>query len=352
MNGILAMILYIGCYTTPDKPNGLNLVDFDVTTGRMKLVESYAVDNPLYFARSSDGRFLYANEADGLGSFAIGADGRLTRVDSVRYGARGMCHVSVLPDDGMLAWAAYSSGEAGHERVKDGKFLGGVRHRHEGRGPDPRQATAHCHAAVPTPDGRHYAVVDLGIDSLVTYSAESDGPGKAFRTEPAGAGPRHLVFHPDGRHAFVVFELGSRIASYSWSETDGFRLLDSCSTMPTGWNGLNQDAAIRFTPDGRRVVVSNRGYDSLTVFDFDLASGKLAFAARTVLPGSWPRDFLFIPGTDYAVVTMERSGTLLTVRYDAKSGAFTPVDTLHGLHRPVAVLRGASPNFKSSSTFQ
>lgn len=115
-------------------------------------------------------------------------------------------------------------------------------------------------------------------------------------------------------------------------------MLDSCSTVPEGWNGLNQDAAIRFSPDGKRVIVSNRGYDSLTVFDYDLASGKLTFKARSVLPGSWPRDFLFIPGTDFVVVTMERSGTLLTVRYDAETGVFTPVDTLHGLHRPVAVL--------------
>jgi len=333
------MILYVGCYTTPDKPNGLNLVDFDCATGKMKLVESYRVDNPLYFAKSSDGRFLYSNEADGLGSFAIGADGRLTHVDSVRFGAKAMCHVAVMPGDERVTWAAYTSGEAGDERVKDGKFLGGVRHRHTGRGPDPRQSSAHCHAAVPTPDGQHYAVVDLGIDAIVTYpTSQTSQTPQTFQTSPAGAGPRHLIFHPDGKHAFVVFELGSRIASYAWNVADGFKMLDSCSTLPEGWNGLNQDAAIRFSPDGKRVIVSNRGYDSLTVFDYDLDTGKLTFKARSVLPGSWPRDFLFIPGTDFAVVTMERSGTLLTVRYDAETGVFTPVDTLHGLHRPVAVL--------------
>jgi len=245
-----------------------------------------------------------------------------------------------MPSGDEIAWAAYSSGEAGLVNAKDGQFMSEVRHdKHAGRGPDPRQSSAHCHAAVPTPDGQHYVVVDLGTDSLVTYSAEDPGAqGEPFRTEPAGAGPRHLIFHPDGKHAFVVFELGSRIASYLWDKDGGFRMLDSCSTIPAGWKGLNQDAAIRFTPDGKRIVVSNRGYDSLTVFDFDLATGKLSLKARTVLPGSWPRDFLFIPGTDFAVVTMERSGTLLTVRYDAKTGAFTPVDSLHGLYRPVAVL--------------
>jgi hypothetical protein len=35
---------------------------------------------------------------------------------------------------------------------------------------------------------------------------------------------------------------------------------------------------------------------------------------------------------------MERSGTLVTLRYDPVSGAFTPLSTLGGFYRPVAAL--------------
>jgi hypothetical protein len=35
---------------------------------------------------------------------------------------------------------------------------------------------------------------------------------------------------------------------------------------------------------------------------------------------------------------MERSGTLVTLRYDAASGAFTALSSLGGFHRPVAAL--------------
>jgi 6-phosphogluconolactonase (cycloisomerase 2 family) len=59
---------------------------------------------------------------------------------------------------------------------------------------------------------------------------------------------------------------------------------------------------------------------------------------RTVLPGSWPRDFVFVPGSDLVLATMERSGTLVTLRYDPVSGAFTPLSTLGGFYRPVAAL--------------
>jgi len=333
------MILTIGCYTSSDAPNGLHLVDFDCATGKMRLIESYAVDNPHYLVKSADGKFLYSNLTEGLGAFSIAADGRLTKTDELRLGGKSMCHLALMQEDTLLTWAAYSSGEAGLVKVRDGMFLGEIRRdRHVGRGPDPRQASAHCHEAVPTPTGDAYVVVDLGLDQLVTYPAAAEGEAKVFSTAPAGAGPRHILFHPNGKRAFVVFELGSRLASYSWSAADGFTMLDSVSTLPADWKGLNQDAAIRFTPDGKRVVVSNRGYDSLTVFDYDLESGKLTFKARSVLPGSWPRDFLFIPGTDFAVVTMERSGTLLTVRYDATTGVFTPIDSLHGIYRPIVVI--------------
>ena len=86
----------------------------------------------------------------------------------------------------------------------------------------------------------------------------------------------------------------------------------------------------------KRIVVSNRGENSLVVFDFDEATGRLAFKARTFLSGSWPRDFIFVSPT-LALVAMERSGEVHALRYDGITGAFTIVFTLSGLFRPVAL---------------
>ena len=98
-------------------------------------------------------------------------------------------------------------------------------------------------------------------------------------------------------------------------------------------------AAIRFTPDVKRIVVSNRGENSLVVFDFDEATGRLAFKARTLLTGSWPRDFIFVSPT-LALVAMERSGEVHALRFDAASGGFSVLSTLSDLFRPVALLCG------------
>ena len=110
--------------------------------------------------------------------------------------------------------------------------------------------------------------------------------------------------------------------------------------MPPGdtGRGPNGDlaAAIRLTPDRKRIVVSNRGENSLVSFDFDEMTGRLKFKGRTLLPGSWPRDFIFVTET-LALAAMERSGEVHTLRYETSTGKFEILSTLGNLFRPVAL---------------
>lgn len=329
-------IVYLGCYTDAAHPDGLKALELDAETGRMAVVSSYRVSNALYQALSPDGKILYSCTGEGLASFSVETPALLKPpVDEVKIDSC-VCHVAAMPGGSRVVWADYLAGCAGSVETAGGRFGKVAVHRHSGSGPNlPRQNGAHCHQAVPAPDGNGYCVVDLGLDEIVEYPS-----GRKFRTEPAGAGPRHLLFHPNGTLAFLVYELGNRVASLAWSAEDGFRLLDSLPTLPecdTG-RGPNGDlaAAVRFAPGGRRIVVSNRGENSLVAYDFDETTGKLSFKARTLLPGSWPRDFVFVDDT-LALVAMERSGEVHALRYDAPSGKFDVVATLGGLFRPVAL---------------
>jgi len=151
-----------------------------------------------------------------------------------------------------------------------------------------------------------------------------------------------MLFHPNGSLGFLLYELGNRLASFRIRPDGAFDFLDAKPTLPPGdtGRGYNGDlaAAIRFSPDGRRVIVSNRGENSLLAFDFDPATGMLTTGARTLLPGSWPRDFLFVSDT-LALVTMERSGEVLSLRHDPATGSFEVLSALSGLFRPVALTR-------------
>lgn len=320
-------MIFLGCYTDSGHPNGLKALALDTLTGAMAVVADYPVSNALYQALSPDGKWLYSCTGEGLASFAVGADASLTHRDAVTLGTC-VCHVASRAD--RVVFADYLGGFAGSVAVKDGQFGEPVIHRHSGAGPNlPRQNAAHCHQACPLPGGAGYVVCDLGLDELVEYPA-----ARVFKTSPAGAGPRHLLFHPNGRLAFLVSELGNLVSSLAWDRENGFRALDALSTITSRPNRLA--AALRFTPDGKRIVVSNRGENSLVVYDFDESTGKLAFRSRTLLSGSWPRDFIFVTDT-LALVALERSGEVHALHYDDATGTFTRVKTLGGLFRPVAL---------------
>ena len=326
------MIIYLGSYTDEAHPNGLKVLDLDATTGRLSVLSELPVSNALYQALSSDGRYLYSCTGNGLASFRI-ADETLTPLDALNLDAKSVCHVVATPD--RVLFAEYLGGFGGSVEVKEGRFGAVTKHQHTGSGPNrPRQSTAHCHQACLLPEGG-YVLVDLGLDELVAYPE-----GRVFKTSPAGAGPRHLLFHPNGHLAFLVSELGNLISTLQWDAETGFRLLDTQSTLPPGdrGRGPNGDlaAAIRLTPDLKRIVVSNRGENSLVSFDFNETTGRLAFKGRTLLPGSWPRDFIFVTET-LALAAMERSGEVHTLRYETSTGKFEVISTLGNLFRPVAL---------------
>ena len=92
----------------------------------------------------------------------------------------------------------------------------------------------------------------------------------------------------------------------------------------------------------RGIVVSNRGENSLVVFDFDESTGKLACKARTMLAGDWPRDFIFVTDS-LALVACERSGEVLALSYAMDDGVFKTIATLGGLFRPVSLLERIVP---------
>ena len=347
------MEIYLGCYTDEKHPNGLKVLNLDEGSGSMSVVAEYPVSNAIYQALSADGGLLYSCTGEGLASFRTGESG-LVAIDSIPLG-NCVCHVAAMPDSKRVVFADYLGGFAGSVETECGRFGRLVKHQHSGSGPNlPRQSAAHCHQAIPAPDGKGYCVVDLGLDQIVEYPS-----GRVFNTLPKGAGPRHLIFHPNGRLAFLVHELGNLVLALSWSREAGFAILDTLPTLlesslevGSASRGLGAElgnpgspavtannrlaAAIRFTPDMSSVVVSNRGEDSLAVFGFDESTGRLTLKSRTVLSGSWPRDFIFA-GDSLALVACERSGEVLAMRYDPSTGSFTRISAMDGLYRPVAL---------------
>ena len=99
-----------------------------------------------------------------------------------------------------------------------------------------------------------------------------------------------MAFHPDGRHAYVLNELVSSIDAYAYDPARGFFIWrQTISTLPRGFTGLNLTAEIQLTADGRYLYNTNRGHNSVAMFEIDGESGKLALLGWESSARVWPR---------------------------------------------------------------
>jgi 6-phosphogluconolactonase len=103
----------------------------------------------------------------------------------------------------------------------------------------------------------------LGLDQLLVYGFD-DGDGSLAPREPKftglqpGAGPRHLIFHPNGMFLYVVSELDSTLTVFSFEPTSGtLRTLQTIPTLPENFAGLNSTAEIVINQERKVLYVSN-----------------------------------------------------------------------------------------------
>src|SRR6185295_5313923 len=108
--------------------------------------------------------------------------------------------------------------------------------------------------------------VALDADSVYVYGLDLMS-GKLRLNQrlhlPAGAGPRHLAFHPNGEFAYVLGELRSEITIAAWDPATGrFTAGQVIGTLGGVTPPENFPAEVQVSRDGCHVYVSNRGHNS------------------------------------------------------------------------------------------
>ncbi|HPA40572.1 MAG TPA: beta-propeller fold lactonase family protein, partial [Candidatus Hydrogenedentes bacterium] len=153
---------------------------------------------------------------------------------------------------------------------------------------------------------------------------------------------RHMKFSPDGKFAYVLNELANTVAVFAWDAKAG-RLdpVQSISTLPEGYDKENTSAEIRVHPNGKHVYTSNRGHDSIAVFDVDAATGKLTAKGQVPTGGKTPRNFALDPTGAFLLAANQGSGTVVLFRVDPSTGV--PAATSEVVNVPVAVCVTFSP---------
>lgn len=348
-------LLYVGTYTEGDHVGGIHLVHFDTRTGALRHAGAVnAGANPSFLAIHPDGRTLYAvNEvteregeaAGGVSAIAITETGALHLLNDQSSRGGAPCYVSVDRRGRVVLVANYVGGNVALLPIRRAGMLGAATHevQHVGSGPDrERQTRAHAHCIVADPSNRFALAADLGADRVLVYRMDTDEgtlTHAAAGVLPAGAGPRHIAFHPRLPLVYIANELNSTVSTFRFDADRGaLALLDHCSTLPGDWRGISYVADIHVAPDGRSLYVSNRGHNSIARFAVAERTGALRLEDTVPAGGDWPRNFSLAPGGRWLLVGNQRSGDVVVLARDPRSGRLTP--TSHRLAIPrVACLR-------------
>ncbi|CAH2714895.1 6-phosphogluconolactonase [Neobacillus rhizosphaerae] len=338
---------FVGTYTKGES-KGIYSFTLNIDSKKIENVQvAGELENPTYLTISKDNQYLYSvvkeGETGGITAFSIKEDGRLTTVNSQLLAGASPCHVSVDSKNRYVFSANYHKGEVvSHLINQENGALQSVASviNHEGRGPDPRQDKPHTHYVGLTPDEKYLAVVDLGIDALITYAINENGTLSKVKLLPlkAGSGPRHLAFHPNGKFAYVMTEFSSEVIVLSYHQENGhFSEQQYISTLPADFSENNQGSAIHISSDGRFIYAGNRGHNSIAVFTVNQETGELRFIEHTSTEGDWPRDFAFDPSEKFVIASNQESGNLVLFSRDENSGCLSLIQSDIAVPHPVCV---------------
>lgn len=312
---------------------GIYSLMLDPKTGALSdlRMENSAV-GPSFLAFPPDSTLLYGfggadDRTAWLRSFRVGSDRRtLTAVDSIPAGLSDFCHAATLNGGRIVAYACYPEGKLAYAPVdSEGRFGKPTIIDHNTQQTAAQGKKAHAHQIRQDPAGKSVYATDLGLDRVFIYEVRNGALVKNGEIATAeGAGPRHVDFHPSGNFMALVNELNSTVAVYA---RDGQgRYTQEIQVIPTyeaGYEGRKSAADIHYSPDGRFLYVSERGFNGVVAYAVDGVSGMLTRIGAVTEGIEWPRNFGIDPTGRWLLVANERGNSIVVYAIDPETGALT-----------------------------
>jgi 6-phosphogluconolactonase len=348
-------LVYIGTYTRGDS-QGIYVFRFNSESGELTPVTAVSgVKNPSFLAISPDQKYLYSvaeidmfdgQKAGGVAAFSIDkASGNLTKLNEQHSGGAGPCHLVVDKEGKNVLVANYGGGSVSALPIgEDGQLKPpSSTIQHEGSSVNPqRQKEPHAHSVNLDPAGKFAFVADLGLDKVLIYRFDSaKGELKANNPPSAsvspGGGPRHFAFHPNGKFAYVINEIGNTVTAFAYSAEEG-RLtpIESLSTIPADYKETTHTAEVQVHPSGKFVYGSNRGHDSIAVFQVNQDTGKLTAKGQAKCPAT-PRNFGMDPGGKFLLACGQSANQIEVFRINQDTGELTSTGHKVKVPSPVCV---------------
>lgn len=342
--------LVIGTYAPADS-NSIFVYHFNTETGKATFATAQSgVANPSYLTLSPDSRYLYTvSETNGAHPGSVYAftfdrlSGKTSLLNHQPSGGDDPCYISLDESGRWVLVANYSSGSFSILPIRDDgsvdKALQTIRHSGHGINRQ-RQEKPHVHCVMLAPNNHDLFVSDLGTDKVMTYELNDENghliPGKPpYVTVNPGNGPRHLVFHPNGKFVYLIQEMGGKVTAFAY-EPGKLSAIQTVSTTPKDFHGKIWAGDIHISPDGKFLYASNRDdLDDIVIYAINPVSGKLKFLGRQSSLGKTTRNFVISPDGRYLLAGHQNSDYITVFLRDAKTGLLTPTD--ERIHVPHAV---------------
>jgi 6-phosphogluconolactonase len=357
-------LAFVGTYTDKTESKGIYAYEFDAATGKLTPKGLAAESlNPSWVVIHPNGKWAYAANESGkqsaISAFSVDAkSAKLTLLNKLPALGEDPCYLSFDKTGEYLFVANYTSGNVVVFPIlpdgKLGEHTSAVQDT-GALGPNKeRQEAPHTHWIEPSIDGGSLYVADLGLDRLIWYSFDttngtlSPGPVRSSFSHKLldlsaklspGTGPRHVVFSRTGGDMYVLGELQSTVTAINLIGLDDFvpTSFQKISALPKGFSGRNDAAEIALHPSGKFLYTSNRGNDTIAVFNVQPNGGRLSLSANVSTGGKEPRHFAIDPTGRFLLAENQNSNSIVVFRINPETGALSQVSTTEGVPSPVCL---------------
>lgn len=334
-------LVFVSAFAPGDQ-GGIHAYEFDTKAGKLKpLHRTAGAENPFFLALSPDKKFLYAIHARQFGGKEneqvaayelVGRTGELKLLSRQSAEGTAACYLDVDATGKAVLVANYASGSVASLPVGADGSLGKPASffQHKGSSVNPqRQKEPHAHCIVVSPDNKYAFAADLGTDQILCYKLDpaaakltpNDPP---FAKSPPGAGPRHLTFHPNGKRAYVINELLNSVTVFDYDAASGtLTARQTVPSLPADFQGTSHCADLKITPDGRYLYGTNRGHDSIAAYRIG-DDGRLSLVAIEPSLGKGPQNLAITPDGGWLLCANMPGTNVAVFRIDAATGRLRP----------------------------
>lgn len=352
--------VFVGGYTPNAPDQGINVYVLDTLTGQLQHKSLHPnVLNPGYLNLSPDGKYLYAStearvpKGGSVSSFAFDSQsGKLSFINKQKSGGENPVYVTVHKSGKWVVNANYTEASLAVYPVNADGGLGEpaqlFQYKEGSNVVKDRQAAAHTHACVFSPDYKQLLVPDLGLDKLRVFNfnpsaaqplSEAGGPSSA-----PGNGPRHFSFHPNQKFGYCIEEISGTVSTYRYKKGQ----LKAIQNVPahtaavqSGFSG----ADIHTSPDGQFLYVSNRGNENnIVIYAIHRSKGTLTNVGYQSTLGNHPRNFTIDPTGKFLLVANMNSNSIVVFKRDAETGLLSKASMLENILTPSCIKVRKYPN--------